>query len=353
MTATPRARRRLPARSRAGSAPTLGTEDFSTGRDQFNGEWLFGTYFAAGMGFGQTALEHPELRAHNVEMLRLCIKRMISPEVRAFDTDAWEEDAFESLPDLTGHAAYLGYLNLLLSLNNLVDPEHGYAGLNEEVTKALTRRVWMSPTFLLGTYPGETYPVDNCAVIASIGLYDRATGADDSALLKDWAQACREHYVDPRTGLLYQAVNTGTGEALGAARGSGTCLGLYMLSFADRDLSRGLYDAASSELAHSVLGFGGVREYPRGVAEQRIDIDSGPIVFGYGASATGFLIGGARIHGDRPMFRRLYASAVLAGAPLRRGGRMTFVTGGPLGDALLFAMLTAQPRLPAGEGGKP
>ncbi len=144
-----------------------------------------------------------------------------------------------------------------------------------------------------------------------------------------------------------------TGEPHDAPRGSGTCLGLYMLSFMDRDLSRDLYDGVVAHLSRSVLGFGAVREYAPGVKNQRIDIDSGPIVFGYGASATGFLIGGARIHGDRATFRRLYSSAVLAGAPLSRGGKLTFVTGGPLGDALLFAMLTAQPRLPAGKGAAP
>jgi hypothetical protein len=331
----------------------LGAEDFSTGSGQYSGEWLFGTYFAAGLGFGQTALEHPEWRARNVELMRLCIKRMISPQVRAFDTDSWDEDAFVSLPDLTGHAAYLGYLNLLLSLNRLVDPEQGYAALNDEVTEALERRVWLSPTFLLETYPDETYPVDNCAVMAGIALHGRATGADHSRLIAAWTSALREHYVDPATGLLYQAADSGTGAPLDAPRGSGTCLGLYMLSFMDRQVSRQLYDAAASELVRNALGFGAVREYPSGVAEQRIDIDSGPIVFGYGASATGFMIGGARIHGDRALYSRLYASAVLVGAPLARGDRTTFVTGGPLGDALLFAMLTAQPRMPAPRGATP
>ena len=34
--------------------------DFHTGSSQFNGEWLFGTYLMAGLGYGQTALQSRE-----------------------------------------------------------------------------------------------------------------------------------------------------------------------------------------------------------------------------------------------------------------------------------------------------
>ncbi|MEQ9321324.1 MAG: ATP-binding cassette domain-containing protein, partial [Polyangiaceae bacterium] len=72
------------------------------------------------------------------------------------------------------------------------------------------------------------------------------------------------------------------------------------------------------------------------------------LVFGYGISATGFAIGAARIHGDRERFEGLYATAHLFGAPVTQDGMTSVVTGGPLGDAILFAMLTA---IPADRGG--
>lgn len=195
---------------------------------------------------------------------------------------------------------------------------------------------------LLCTYPGEAYPVDNCAVAGSIGLHDRATGADHSALLRRWSERCRKSYVDRKTELLYQAIDEKDGSPADEPRGSGTVLGLYFLSFSDPELSRDLYLATKRELATTFLGFGTVREYPAGYRGGR-DIDSGPIVLGYGLSTTGFCIAGARIHGDRPYFRRLVATACAAGAPLERDGKLNFVTGGPLGDAILYAMLTAQP----------
>jgi hypothetical protein len=149
----------------------------------------------------------------------------------------------------------------------------------------------------------------------------------------------RAAYIDKATGLLVQAVDADTGAPTDAPRGSGTLLAVYFLSFADMSLSRALWDAAERELGGSVLGFGVVREYPGG---GRGDIDSGPIALGYGVSATGFALAGARIHGDPARFGRLYATATLFGAPIDRGGIRRWTEGGPIGDAILFAMATAR-----------
>ena len=321
----------------------LGRHNFKTGSDQFNGEWLFGTYLMAGLGFGQTAIEHPEWRAQNAARMRLCIQRLLTPEVRAFDTETWHSDALETLEERPAHAAYLGYLNLLLGFHRIVAPDSEYAALNDRITAALVRRLEKSRILLLESYPGEIYPVDNCAVVGSIGLHGLASGANHKALLDLWSATCRARYVDPRSGLLYQGVETGSAEPADDPRGSGTCLGLYFLSFADPVLSRDLYNSVRKNLARTVLGFGGVREYPGSVHGGTGDIDSGPVVLGFGLSPTGFLIAGTRLYADPGYFKRLYATAHAWGAPYARDGKMNFVTGGSLGDAILFAMLTAMP----------
>jgi len=85
-----------------------------------------------------------------------------------------------------------------------------------------------------------------------------------------------------------------------------------------------------------------MREYPRGAQGGWGDIDSGPVLFGVGLSASGFAVASARMHGDREMFRALWRSATLFGVPVQRGGRQRFLTGGPLGNATLLAMSTAR-----------
>ena len=324
-------------------ADGLAPDAFNTGSERFDGEWLFGTYQMAGLGLAQVALEHPEHQAAHLKLLETCVDHILSEQVKAFDIAAWREDPIATLEGGSGHAAYLGYLNCLLGYARLLDPSTRHAGLNDRITAALARRVDGSPTLLVESYPGEAYPVDNCAVIGSIGLYDRATGADHRALLDRWVRVCRNRYVDPGTGLLFQSIHAETGQPMDAPRGSGTFLGLYLLSLLDDPVSADLYRAGRLHLADTLAGFGVMREYPASV-DGAGDIDSGPIVLGYGISATGFAIAGARLHGDREFGARLYATAHLFGAPLTRSGTRQFVAGGPLGDAILLAMLTAQPR---------
>lgn len=315
--------------------------DFNTGHATFNGEWLFGSYMMAGMGMGQLAIQHREYRAWAIERMEACVDRIVAQETRRFDSGEWRRDPLEALGSDQDHAAYLGYLNLVLSFDRLLNPATRHAALNDRVTAHLVARIEATPTMMLQTYPGETFPVDNCAVIASIALHERATGARHGGLVKRWIANCAAKFRDAKSGLLIQAALT-DGRPADDPRGSGTAFGGYFLSFADADFSASLYTALRTHLAGSVLGFGAVREYPKWI-DGRGDIDSGPILFGYGVSATGFSLAGARQYGDRDLFSRLYASAALAGAPLRRDDAFEFVTGGPLGNAILFAMLTAVP----------
>lgn len=320
----------------------VGLKDFDTGNAQFNGEWLFGSYLMAGFSFGQLASAYPERRGHYLPLMEHCIEHLLTPEVREFDRASWQRDPVDALGSEEDHAAYLGYFNLLLGLHRMLAPDSRYAALNDAISEHLARRLSANPIQMLQTYPGEAYPVDNCAVVGSLGLHARVTGAGHPEIVRAWVEQVRKRYIDADTGLLVQAVDFLNGRAIDAPRGSGTSLGLYFISFADDALARDLYAGLHRSLCRTFLGFGAVREYPAGLSGTG-DIDSGPIVFGYGLSPTGFAIAGSLMYGDRAYFRRLVASAYLAGAPLRRGDRLEFVTGGPLGNAILLAMLTAGP----------
>ncbi|MEO6418438.1 MAG: hypothetical protein ABIP39_03480 [Polyangiaceae bacterium] len=319
----------------------LAQSKFKTGSPRIDGEWLFATYMMAGMGFGQMALEHPELREESSRRMVHCIEKLIEPKARVFERAAWSgTDPLTTLNGADDHGAYLGYLNLVLSMHRLIEPNSKFAPLNDAITATLVRRLRASRLLLLQSYPGEVYPVDNTAAIGSIGLYDRATGADHHALLEAVSARFRRDYIDKSTGLLIQLVDPSTGARLDAPRGSGTCLAIYFLSFADRSLSRELWTSARRELESSVLRFGVLREYPSGYSG-RGDYDSGPVVFGYGFTASGFAIGASRVNADEASFRALYSTAHLFGLPHDEANVRRYATGGPIGDAILFAMVTA------------
>ncbi len=321
----------------------LGLASYSTGHELFDAEWLFGTYQMAALGFGQAAIEHPKWRVRQLQLMSVCIDRLLSPEVREFDRRQWGEDPLDSLEGESGHAAYLGYLNLVLGMHRLLDAKSPYAEINDRISAALALRFERSPTMSVETYPGQAFPVDMAAGIGSLGLHQRASGKNHRKLLRRWSEHCRSNWIEPSTGLLFQMVNPENGRPLGPARGSGTSLAAYFLSFADRELSHDLFDAMRRHMTGAPLGFGMAREYAPEGPGGRGDIDSGPVLFGYGVSATGFMLASCRIHGDRELYEKLLRTVNLFGAPTAIGDRLEFVTGGPIGHALLFALLPAQP----------
>ena len=85
----------------------------------------------------------------------------------------------------------------------------------------------------------------------------------------------------------------------------------------------------------SELGLVGVREYPRGVADDG-DVDSGPLVAGVSASASAVTLAAARRNGDLELAKVLDREADLLGLPLPMGSGAAFALGlMPVGDAFV------------------
>lgn len=330
----------------------LKPEQFQTGAGTFDGEWLFGTYQMAVLGLAQVAHEHPEQRTECLRQMELAEDRILQDHVREFDRREWKEDPLDALDGPNGHAGFLGYFNVSLSAHRQLDPHLKHRALHDRISGALARNLAASAISLIETYPHQTFPVDNCAVAASLMLHDRADGTNRfQAVYQRWLVAMKARYTDPKTGLLIQAVNAQTGVAGDAPRGSGTLLGAYFLGLAGEPFAADLYRAARKELFAPFAGFGAVREYPVSFVGGTGDIDSGPLIFGRSISASGLMLGCARQQRDEATFRSIYRSVHLFGAPTRESGRTTFAVGGPLGDALMLALLTAQPVERAVEGG--
>ena len=310
----------------------------SPGSAFFDAEWSFGTCTMVVMGLGQVVLEHPELEDRYLPAMESCLDWLVLPEARNFGTGKWGDDGFAARPGDPGHA-YLGYMNLALGMHRLLEPDSPYAELHDSITDHLAAGMAM-PIHRFQTYPDETYPVDQAMAAGSVGLHARATGSDREALLADWSLRYREAAVDSDTGWLIQRLETGDGSAGDDPRGSGTALAAYGLLFAAPELSRELYQALAADGLRAPLGLGVIREYPSGYGG-RGDIDSGPVILGFGVSATGFAMAGARAHGDEAAYRSIARTATLFGMPVPRGEGRWFLTGGAIGNAIMLAMLTA------------
>jgi len=312
---------------------------FRTGSPHFESEWLFGSYMMAAMGYGQMALAHPEREPELLRDMDRCIEGMLKQKSRYYDATTWGEDPIASLDGSNGHVAFLGYMNLVLGLRRVLEPKNPHAALNDAVSAALERRFGNGRAFL-ETFPGQTFPVDNASAIGSLGLHQRATGRDHTKTILAFRELV-SHKVRQEDGLLVQIVQT-DGRHRDVGRGSGTFLASYFLSFADPELSRSLYDAGKRALYTEKLGFGAMREHTE-AHPGNDDIDSGPVFLGLGVSSSGFAIGPSRAFADRDTFRGLYALLHLFGLPVDATGTRTYATGGPIGDAIVLAMLTARP----------
>ncbi|MEZ4219600.1 MAG: hypothetical protein R3B13_01645 [Polyangiaceae bacterium] len=339
----PTARAPLAERVRAAVEERDDALFYHSGQARFDGQSAVAIYQMTLLGLGQLIEEQPELRERYLPAMRLAAHRLVDPKTLDYARRVYGAHGVVAMAPGAGHA-YLGYINLGLGMLRKHDPSTDLAALHDRLTARLATRLFASPTGMIETYPGETWPPDVAAVAGSIGLHAEATGSDASEKLRTWATRFETCAVTQQkgSGYLAQRLVTGSCRAKDAPRGSGTAVAAYFISFAAPALSSKLYQSVQQQSA-TFLGFGGVREYAPGFSGKG-DTNAGPILFGISVGATGFAIGAARAHGDRNGFTTLARTALLFGAPTATADGERFAVGGALGDALLLAMLTARRR---------
>ena len=95
------------------------------------------------------------------------------------------------------------------------------------------------------------------------------------------------------------------------------------------------YALAKRCLIRAMPGFAAVREFPEGV-DGSADIDSGPLLFGMGPSASGFAVAAAATMDDREIATQLIAASVLTGLPEYSDGKLHYHTMPVVGQAVIL-----------------
>jgi hypothetical protein len=293
------------------------------------------------LALGQIILDHPEKRPELLPAMNAAADRLVDLNTLAYATTAYGHHAVQLMGPGEGHA-YAGYISMGLGMLRLVEPNNHHAQLHDKLDAELRSRLFGSPNGLFETFPGETSPPDIAVVAGSIGLHARATGMDVRRDIYPWSERFARCAIHP-TGYLLQRVKSGTCHRMDAARGVGTALAAFALRFVQPALSFRLYQALADPKRGLVefLGFAGIREYAKGFGGDGDDT-AGPIVMGASVGASAFALGAARLHEDRELFRKLYRSTHLLGAPIHTAKGTSFAVGGALGNAVLLAMITAK-----------
>lgn len=187
--------------------------------------------------------------------------------------------------------------------------------------RSLARELDQSPHGVLDDYPGECYPID---ILPAIAVIQRAGDLLDLDL-GDFVQRARRGFegslLDPQTGLPSYRADSVSGVGIGPARGVGVSYKLIWVGELWPDTAAQWYGRYQRHFVQQDHLLSGVREYREGLGGRSSlgDVDSGPILAGYGVAASAFGIGAARVNGDVALAHALSTQAILASWPLPTG----------------------------------
>jgi hypothetical protein len=175
-----------------------------------------------------------------------------------------------------------------------------------------------SPRGLVDDYPHQCFPADVVVAIAMVRRADAALGTDHRA----WAASAYHRVMANFPDQLppYMA-ERGRGLATAPSRG---CTNGFFFSFArelDPDGADALYQKFTNEFWQEGGWAAGWREFPHGSKNpgNSFDPDSGPVIKGFGTSATGLGMGAARMCGDHQRAGKLGAELIAFSMPLPDG----------------------------------
>ena len=265
------------------------------------------------------------------------------------------------LREFNKQAVYLGNLNLVLGCYRLVGGDGRFEGIHAAVSTVLHDALVRRKGRPLESYPDASWPFDTIPCVLSLHLRDLHTGRGRSReIIARHLQWVRDRATDKALRLPYSHLSTRPGRPHTPPRGGDLALRISLVAHVDRAYAAQLYrDYVRSYWRDRAL-ICGFAEWPPG-HEGWQDVDSGPIVLGVGASATGLGVGAAIAMNDRARRDRLVGQVagmkklmrtLLALHPQRKDAwtfdglidpDSDYETGFLFGDACLFYSLTHVP----------
>lgn len=192
---------------------------------------------------------------------------------------------FNSELPLSYGAFYNGWSSFVLGKKLLVEEVQDRSEEQVGILKDQCRR--MALVLERDTYPvsyvGGAWPADVMMCVASLSLHDKLFEPLYSEAIRNWMARVKQN-LDP-LGMIPHSVHPGSGKTVENARGSSMALMLLFLHEIDKPFAEEQFKLFKNHFIDTTLGLTGVREYPKGVNGEG-DVDSGPLIFGYGGAST-------------------------------------------------------------------
>ena len=304
-----------------------------------NPEWglftlAFGTY-----GLANQAARQPSLRPEAACTIEQAIRVALTEPVRQpFEAGPADSCAGYALPQ---SVLYLGHLNLMLGCHRQLNPASPFVRLHDAISARLARRLALEPAGNLASYPGRRWLPDNTVALASLALHSRLTGSAHAQVGRRWVARARRQWLDPTTGLLASMVDA-AGQPSEEPRGSHLGWSIWFLAQVDTAFARQQYALYQRHHSTNLGALRLYREFASSYQTGAGNVDSGPLVLGYGIPATTFAFADAVTLGDYRNAQRLRrvislgSREIREGQELRYGGRLLKLDVSPLSEALLL-----------------
>jgi hypothetical protein len=187
-------------------------------------------------------------------------------------------------------------ISALTSYQKLLGDEK-YIPLLRDQVESLSKELDESPLGLLDDYPKQCYPTDVVAAIAAIRRADKVLGTDHSDFVKRSLRAFQGKLLDITELPPYMA--DAKSGYIDISRG---CSSQWITVWVPQlwpDKAKQFYDSFEKHFWQRRWGAVGFREFTKQsmISNWYMDVDSGPVVAGFGASATAFGLGAARVNG--------------------------------------------------------
>lgn len=223
------------------------------------------------------------------------------------------------------HRENLFYRMLLISgltSYQKLSAQKTYEPLLRDQVESLSAELDASAYGLLNDYPGQCYPIDILPAIAAIRRADAVLGTDHSAFVRRALRAFQDTRLDPQTNLPAYIADPETGLGIGSARGVGIS---YMLTWAPElwpDTAQQWYKIYDEQFWRPGWALAGFSEFPKSAQFTKwlfLDVDAGPVIFGYSTGASAFGLGAARVNNHFEQAYPLGAQALAVSWPLPDG----------------------------------
>lgn len=330
--------------SKVATSPQQLLEEMPSGiGPQFRGEWALYSCSMTCAALANIAMLYPQNRQTAISQIRKMIDIALSPEMREYDANRWDEDPLEGLHGDLSHISYYSHVAWMISNYKQIGGDREFDGIYNLLCRAMDCRIRQSPSLNLPTYPGEgIYVPDMLVAIVALANYSRQHNGEYAATVNQWTERAKREWADPQTGLLLSFLSE-DGKGVGApVKGSYAALNCYYLTYIDKSFAFAQYQRLKKHFLQT-SPVTGIREYCDRNCWLGLDIDAGPILLNLSPSGTAFALGCATFFHDWELRSQLLRTAEMAGTTVTWLGRSHYLLANValVGEAIALAMRTS------------